>query len=106
MDLTEKDLKDIENLLIKDNPNSQQERKKDKINVFKHDFRQNKLMINPQKFSKNKNKIDEVKFPKILPNFPMNTTESNNDYSSKLNISDDLLIESQTKNNNNKNNII
>jgi hypothetical protein len=108
MDLTEKDLKDIENLLIKDNPNSQQERKKDKINVFKHDFRQNKLMLNPQKFSKNKskNKIDEVKFPKILPNSPTNTTESNNDYSSKLNISDDLLIESQTKNNNKKNNII
>ena len=104
MDLTEKDLKDIENLLIKDNPNSSQERKKDKINVFKHDYRQNKLMLNPQKFSKNKskNKIDEVKFPKILSNFPTNTTESNNDYSSKLNISDDLLIESQTKNNNKK----
>ena len=108
MELTEKDLKDIENLLIKDNPNLPQERKKEKINVFKHDFRQNKLMLNPLKFSKNKskNKIDKVKLPKILSNFPTNTTESNNDYSSKLNISDDLLIESQTKNNNRNNNII
>ena len=44
MDLSEKDLKDIENLLVKDNPNSLKERNSNKMNVFKHDFRQDKLL--------------------------------------------------------------
>ncbi len=103
MDLTEKDLKDIENLLVKDNPNSLKERNSNKMNVFKHDFRQDKLNFNLQKLSKNKtkNKMNKIKFPKILLNLPTNTTESNNDYSSKLNISDNILIESQARNNTN-----
>lgn len=103
MELSEKDLKDIENLLIKDNPHSLKVQKKTKLNEFKNDIRKNKLILSPNGIYKNKKK-DNIRFPKISLNLRTNTTQSNNENPSKLNYSNDFLIENQSINNNINNN--
>jgi hypothetical protein len=98
MELTDQDLKGIENLLKTQNQNTLQKNKNKKMSLY-HSMNKRHIIDFPKYFN---NKIlgkNKIKLPNIVLNPPITTSSSNND--NMLDLSNDLLIESQKSNKNN-----
>ena len=97
MELSENDLKNLENLLVKDNVGTKNTNKNKKIKNI-NDFRKNRIINSISKLPKKSKKAEvKFKFPKISLNIPTNENKINNE---KLEIS---LNNSQSENDNHNN---
>ena len=97
MELSENDLKNLENLLVKDNVGTKNSNKNKKIKNI-NDFRKNRIINSISKLQKKSKKAEvKFKFPKISLNIPTNENKINNE---KLEIS---LNNSQSENDNHNN---
>ena len=98
MELTDQDLKDIENLLKTKNQNSLKHKQNKKISFYHSMNKRHKLDF-PKYFNNKIHGKNKFKLPNIVLNPPTTSSSSNND--NKLEFSNDILIESQKSNKNN-----
>lgn len=97
MELTDQDLKGIENLLKTQNQNTLKKNKK--LNLY-HSVNKRHILDFPKYFNSKIYGKNNVKLPNIVLN-PPTTSSSSNNYN-MLEFSNDILIESQKSNKNNK----
>lgn len=100
MELTDKDLKDIENLLKAKNQNSSKNHKNKKLHIH-HSMNKRHILDFPKYFNNKISVKNKIQLPNIVLNPPTTTSSSNND--NKLEFNNDILIESQKSNVNNNN---
>ena len=99
MELTDQDLKGIENLLKTQNQNTLKKNKNKKFNLY-HSVNKRHILDFPKYFNSKIYGKNNVKLPNIVLN-PPTTSSSSNNYN-MLEFSNDILIESQKSNKNNK----
>jgi hypothetical protein len=98
MELTDQDLKDIENLLKTKNQNSLKHIQNKKMSLY-HSMNKRHMLDFPKYFNNKIHGKNKIKLPNIVLNPPTTTSSSNND--NMLEFSNDILIESQKSNKNN-----
>ena len=102
MELTDQDLKGIENLLKTTNQNSLKNHKNNKLSLY-HSMNKRHILDFPKYFNNKIHGKNKIRLPNIVLNPPTTSSSSNND--NTLEFSNDILIESQKSNKNNNHNI-
>ena len=97
MELSERELKDLENLLVKNNINKKKFNQNNKSKNL-NNFRKNRLIISLPKLLKKSKKVDvKFKFPKISLNIPTNENKKLNNEKLEISVNNSL-----SENDNNK----
>lgn len=91
MELTDQDLKGIENLLKTTNQNSLKNHKNNKLSLY-HSMNKRHILDFPKYFNNKIHGKNKIRLPNIVLNPPTTSSSSNND--NLLEFSNDILIES------------